>query len=764
MRSFRPSSILMRTTFILVVSAGLVGALFINLAASVIANRFHLQAHDRLGELIDTVERTVSIACYLPDKSLAGEVAQGLMKNKEIASIVILDAKKDKLAGLSRQAEQAGNTADLNSAKPSPAGEGAHTLKSTALEQVAVDQHGSAEIRRPVMSPFNPNSVVGEIVLVPDHMEITRRIAQNVDDVKGLLSIELVILSLVVIGMIALMVIRPIRRISNDLHTMNASAGDKLMPPRGHADDEIGRLVEDVNALAAHLVSVLREEQAIRLQREVGEKKYHAIFDNAEAGICLLDGDGWVISHNPAFSRLTDMDSARLNLYELHCSDPARIVAALTSCLSSNVRVKESIELHGSKSGVIWLQLILTPIEHGLAQAIISDITELSLSKEMAETANRAKSDFLASMSHELRTPLNAIIGFAQLLQMDKLTPLADDQKESIGYIVNSGRHLLTLINEILDLARIESGKLDLNIETVALLPLMDETVSLLLPTADARHVAIQQCCPTAMHVHADLSRVRQILLNLLSNAIKYNRPGGSVTLSCDAIDDSVRVTVSDTGIGINDQHCSEIFQPFQRLGAERTAIEGTGIGLVICKRLIEAMGGTIGFASSVGIGSRFWIELPVVAADYKTSTSRSFEAIGDVSDKNGSVSRRVLYIEDSPINIEIVKNVFRILPDIELLTAENAETGLAMVHELHPDLVLMDINLPGMSGLEALKILKLDPATKDIPVIAVSAAAMPDDVEAGLKAGFLAYLTKPFDVSELIALVRKNLYQTLEN
>jgi PAS domain S-box-containing protein len=667
-------SILARTALILFVSAGITGTVFIVLAASLIADRFHHQAHNRLGELIDTVERTVSIACYLSDKSLAGEVTQGLMKNMEITSIVILDANKNELAGLSRP-----------------------------VEQIAVDQHGLAEIRRPVMSPFDPNSVVGEIVLVPNHIGITRRIAQNVDDIKLLLGIELVILSLVVIGMIALMVIRPIRRISNDLHTMNASAGDKLMPPRGHADDEIGSLVQDINALTAHLVTVLREEQAIRLQREIGEKKYHAIFDNAEAGICLLGSDGWVISHNPAFSRLIGMGDTRLNLYELHCSDPARIGAALTTCLRSEVTVKEDIELLGGASGVIWLQLILTPIEHGLAQAVISDITELTVAKEMSETANRAKSDFLASMSHELRTPLNAIIGFAQLLEMDKLTPLADDQKEAVGYIINSGRHLLTLITEVLNLARIESGKLNLNIEIVELPPLMDEIVSLSLPTAGARHIAIQQYCPTKMHVHADLLRVRQILLNLLSNAIKYNREDGRITLSCDAIGDSVRVTVADTGMGIINERRSQIFQAFQRLGAEKTTIEGAGIGLVICKQLTEAMGGRIGFDSSVGIGSRFWIELPLAAADYKTSTVSSSEANGEVPDKNEPISGRVLYIEDSPVNITVMRHIFHRMPGVELLIAESAETGLALIRETRLNLVLMDINLPGMSGLEAL-------------------------------------------------------------
>jgi PAS domain S-box-containing protein len=238
--------------------------------------------------------------------------------------------------------------------------------------------------------------------------------------------------------------------------------------------------------------------------------------------------------------------------------------------------------------------------------------------KFVAENANKAKSDFLSHMSHELRTPLNAIIGFAQLLEIDELTPLIGAQKEAVGHIMTSSRHLLSLINEILDLARIESGKLDLNIKTVALSPLMDETVSLLIPSATPRQITIHRSCSSEIHIRADVPRVRQILLNLLSNAIKYNRQGGSVTLSCDVVSDYVRITVADTGTGIPDARRQEMFQPFHRLGAERTNIEGTGIGLVICKRLINAMGGRIGFDSTVDVGSRFWIELPNVASTHE--------------------------------------------------------------------------------------------------------------------------------------------------
>lgn len=379
---------------------------------------------------------------------------------------------------------------------------------------------------------------------------------------------------------------------------------------------------------------------------------------------------------------------------------------------------------------------------------------ELVKAKQDAEEANRAKSAFLASMSHELRTPLNAIIGFGQLLDMGIAEPLHPEQKEAVGHILNSGRHLLGLINEILDLARIEAGKIEVSLASVSAHAAVEEAVAMTTPLGARRGIAVQQHCDAAFQVTADPDRLRQILLNLLSNAVKYNREGGGVTISCETREDVVRIVVGDTGPGIPLERRAQLFQPFQRLGAERTSTEGTGIGLVISKKIAEAMGGSLGFESEVGVGSSFWLELP---AAHETPSAAAVPtdhaATGHVQDK--PVHGRVLYVEDNPVNLFVMKQVFRQLPDVELLIAESGEAGLDMIREAMPDLVLMDINLPGMSGLEALQAIKADPLLAATRVIAVSAVALPEDIESGLRAGFLGYLTKPFDVPQLIAQVR---------
>jgi PAS domain S-box-containing protein len=446
------------------------------------------------------------------------------------------------------------------------------------------------------------------------------------------------------------------------------------------------------------------------------------------------------------------------------------IAPNLERCFSESalVSLRATVTLvSGARDCEITYHPYSDPVSGQVTHVVVvtRDITEqlqaerlLIEAKELADKANQAKSAFLASMSHELRTPLNAIIGFAQLLEMGEPVPLEPEQEEAVGHILNGGRHLLGLINEVLDLARIEAGKLDISAEVMALDEAIAEATALSSPLASRRHVSIRHVCAAGMSVFADTARVRQILLNLLSNAVKYNREGGMVTVSCQKKGDFCRVTVIDTGSGIPRAWQAQVFEPFQRLGAERTAIEGTGIGLVICKKITEAMGGRIGFDSEAGVGSRFWLELPV---------ARQGVSVGPIAETAPALEReeapqgRVLYVEDNPFNLSVMKHIFRQIPGVELLLSENAEEGGAVVQNTLPDLVLMDINLPGMNGLEAMKILKSDPRTAAIPVVAVSASAMSRDIQAGVDAGFHAYLTKPFDVPELIEFVRKVLKKT---
>ncbi len=378
--------------------------------------------------------------------------------------------------------------------------------------------------------------------------------------------------------------------------------------------------------------------------------------------------------------------------------------------------------------------------------------TALERASAVADKANLAKSDFLSSMSHELRTPLSAILGFAQLIDSGSPSP-TPSQKRSTEQILKAGWYLLDLINEILDLALIESGKLSLSMEPMSLNDVMVECQTMIEPQAQKRGIRVtfpefEGPC----FVKADRTRVKQVLINLLSNAIKYNAAGGIVMVSwTKPAPQCIRVSIRDTGAGLTSEQLAQLFQPFNRLGQEATVEEGTGIGLVMAKRLIESMGGAIGVESSVGNGSVFWIELSLTAEPLLAAEAAHLPTAVAAHLQANAAFRTLLYVEDNPANLMLVEDIIARRPDIKMSSALDGLSGIRMALASLPDVILMDINLPGMSGIQAMQILAQDPATAHIPVVALSANAMPRDIEKGLEAGFFRYLTKPIKVDEFM-------------
>ena len=386
---------------------------------------------------------------------------------------------------------------------------------------------------------------------------------------------------------------------------------------------------------------------------------------------------------------------------------------------------------------------------------------ELEVARSIADKANMAKSEFLSSMSHELRSPLNAILGFAQLMESG-VPPPTTTQKASIEQILKAGWYLLELINEILDLALIESGKLSMSMEPVSLQEVLRDCQTMIEP--QARRRGIQMRFPNfkaPCFVQADRTRVKQVFVNLLTNAIKYNRQDGSVDVTFrPAGKTRMHISVRDTGEGLSTKKLAQLFEPFNRLGQEDSDEEGTGIGLVVSKRLVELMNGSIGAHSTVGVGSDFWIELNLADPHSLILDADEELALLPASAQPGTTMRTLLYVEDNEANMELVAQLVARRPDIRLLRAEDGVRGIAMARTHLPDVILMDINLPGISGLQALDLLHDDPITAHIPILALSANAMPRDVEKGLEAGFFRYLTKPIKIAEFMLALDEGLEQ----
>lgn len=372
---------------------------------------------------------------------------------------------------------------------------------------------------------------------------------------------------------------------------------------------------------------------------------------------------------------------------------------------------------------------------------------ELREARQEAEAANRTKNDFLSRMSHELRTPLNAVLGFAQLLEMD-LTEESD--LESVGHILRGGRHLLELINDVLDISRIEAGTLPISMETIDLAEVLHECVHLVGPQAAARGITIEVRGDADRLVHADRHRISQVLLNLLSNALKFNHDGGGVTIDIGATDGTMRLAVTDTGPGMTPELLDRLFTPFDRLGANERGIEGTGLGLVVSRRLCEAMGIDLCVESTAGVGSTFWIDVPAGAAASRASR------VADPRPNGGSLQGRgtVLHIEDNIANLRLVEQVLRHRPGLRLMDAVQGSLGVDLAVQHRPDLILLDVHLPDLPGFVVLQRLKADHRTADIPVVIVSADATPSQIERFRGVGASDYLTKPLDVEQLLSVL----------
>ena len=509
-------------------------------------------------------------------------------------------------------------------------------------------------------------------------------------------------------------------------------------------------------------------EDALRESEETFHSFYEIVPDvfviaDLETGRCVDVNSGFCRTTGYGRDEVIGRRLTEIGIWE-HEEDRAELVSLLKehdiiTNFSAHFRNKDGASWPGIMSACV-IQLNGTP--HLLSST--KDVSDIRRSERKAISANQAKSEFLSSMSHELRTPMNAILGFAQLLDYNPKEPLSKGQRASVESILKGGNHLLELIDQVLELNKIEAGKLSLHIEHVSARDIINESLNLIRPRAEMEEITIidQTAGDDLPLLLTDSTRLTQVLLNLLSNAVKYNREGGTVRLaSQERAGQILRISVIDNGRGIPVEKQDDLFKPFERLGRETGPIEGTGIGLTITRQIVELLGGTIGYVSEEDKGSTFWIDVPVGRdpAARRSKPAAPVDTTGKNmrSDGRGS-ARTILYVEDNPANMRLLEAIVARIPDTGMLTAFDAESGIDLAKCEQPDLILMDINLPGMNGFEALAQLRDAPETTDIPVIAITAAAMPEDVDAGLMAGFKDYITKPIKVSEFIRAVEQAL------
>ncbi|MET0336039.1 MAG: CHASE domain-containing protein [Rhizobacter sp.] len=541
----------------------------------------------------------------------------------------------------------------------------------------------------------------------------------------------------------------------------------------------LGALLLTVTGRTRRIEAAVQDRTAA-LQREIiererteadlreSEQRFRNILNNVPIGVVYTDLQGNVKQVNPRFCELTGYTDDALMGTDIatltHPEDRAQNAELSGQLVRGEIPMfrRQSRYLTRDKR-MVWVQSVVTLLRdvqgapHRIV-GVVEDITEhlrladAERAREIAEAANLAKSEFLSRMSHELRTPLNAMLGFAQLLELDQNHPLPTAQRPWVAQIQGAGWHLLDMINDVLDLSRIESGTLNLQPDRVDLREIIGAVLPLVEQDARRRQIVVSQDLPDdAARVIGDTTRVKQILINLMSNAVKYNSDGGRIHITARLVTHgSVELVVSDTGLGMTPQQVEQLFQPFNRLGRERSALEGTGIGLVISQRLAELMGGSLRARSTAGAGSSFILTLP--RAERPDTVAGPLDA--PEADPTHYHQRRVHYVEDNETNVEVMRGILSRRPQVHFDVSVTGLDGLAAIRTQRPDLILLDMHLPDIDGLELLRHLKADPATAEVPVVVVSADALASQIDIAMQAGATHYLTKPVSVAELLAVV----------
>jgi len=528
----------------------------------------------------------------------------------------------------------------------------------------------------------------------------------------------------------------------------------------------------------ARFVAMVRDITARKQVEEAlreSEELLSAAINNISDGFILVDADNRIVLFNNRFkalypnSRDLIQEGASFNDFVRGGAERGEYADAMGRVedwlTERKARGHESSESFDQQLiGNRWVRISVGRLPDGGWVGMHVDVTLIKEAMESADKANLAKSEFLSSMSHELRTPMNAILGFAQMLNFNPKEPLSKTQKESVDHIMKGGQHLLELINDILDFAKIEAGKVELSLEIISPREILDECLLLISNMAAANGITISSpdAATNVPLVLADHTRFKQVLLNFMSNAVKYNRENGTMFIHFEEVPgDMLRISVTDTGEGIPDEKQQELFKPFSRLGAENSEIEGTGIGLVVCKDLIDLMNGAVGFESVVGKGSYFWFDLPLAEGGHSIIEATKEALAAQDDETTPEALGTLLYVEDNPDNLKLMELIITRMEGLKMISTHTGELGIELARAEKPDLIILDINLPGISGLETIKRLQSHESTRNIPVLALSAAATPRDIEKGMEAGFLRYLTKPIMVPKVMEAIRSAMETT---